>query len=125
MRSFVLSIFIMFFSNTVFAATPVCKSASGGYCQYIGKVKTIYINAENQILIYFDTPIAVSDTEVAGITITKGNAAAFDVTTNPDFAKMAYSTALAAQASGRDIIIQMRGSFNGYLQFDRVSLNSL
>ena len=57
-----------------------------------------------------------------GMNITNANAAAFQVADNPDFAKLFYATALAAQTSGRAVTLQMRGSINGYLKFDRIWL---
>ena len=100
---------IALLSSKVSANTPVCSSASGGYCQYSGKVNRIYINAGNIILIYFETALDIAEAEAVGINISNGGAAAFKVSNNPGFAQMFYSTALTAQASGRDISIQMRG----------------
>ena len=119
----IIAILLGLLSFNAFSSTPVCYSTHGGYCQYNGKVNRIYINSGNLILIYFETAISVEDAEIAGITITKGSAAAFRVTENPDFANLFYSTALAAQASGRNISIQMRGNESGYLKFDRIWLN--
>jgi len=109
-------------SSGVIAASPTCSSAYGGYCNYEGKVQKVYINSGGLILIYFNKAIDVSVASEAGFTITNGSAAAFTVTKNPDFAKMFYSTALAAQASGRNVTIQMTGVNSGYLEFDRIWL---
>lgn len=116
--------FTLLLSSNVRAGAPTCHSASGGYCQYSGIVKRIYINSGNIILIYFENAINISEAETAGFTISNGAAAAFRVSNNPDFAKMFYSTALAAQASGRKVAIQMRGVESGYLAFDRVWLEA-
>jgi len=113
----------IFLSGNVQAATPTCHSTSGGYCQYTGKVERIYINAGNLILIYFENAINISEAETVGLTISNGGAAAYKVSNNPDFAKMFYSTALAAQASGRSVTIQMHGVQSGYLAFDRIWLS--
>ncbi|WJG07961.1 hypothetical protein [Aliiglaciecola sp. LCG003] len=43
---------------------------------------------------------------------------------NIEFAKMFYATALAAQASNRDITIQTNGVESGYLKFTRVWLSA-
>lgn len=105
------------------AASPVCHTYSGGnYCDYTGKVQKIYINSGNLILLYFEEPIDIADANSYGMNITTGVAAAFLTTDNPTFAQMSYSTALTAQASGRTVTIQMRGSQNGYLKFDRIWL---
>lgn len=116
---------LMALSANTFAAPPKCYSNhGGGYCQYTGKVSRIYINRWNMILLYFDTPIAASEPAKAGFTIKKRSAAAFNVKENPEFAKLFYSTALTAQASGRNVTIQMRGSQSGYLKFDRIWLTA-
>jgi len=119
----ILLIMLVVFSSNVLASTPACYSSHGGYCQYTGKVSKIYINSGNLILIYFETAMPVENALEAGITITNGHAGAYRVSDNPDFAKLFYSTALAAQASKRNVILQLRGSESGYLRFDRIWLN--
>jgi|GEM_PF-797177 len=111
-------------SGNAHAAAPSCHSGSGGYCQYTGKVKRLYVNTGNIILLYFEESITPADAAVAGVTITNGGATAFNIATNPEFAKMFYSTALAAQASNRNVTIQMRGNQSGYLKFDRIWLSA-
>jgi len=74
------------------------------------------------ILLYFDAPVDVASANSFGINITNPTAAALPVSENPEFAKMFYSTALAAQASDRSITIQMRKNYGGYLQADRIWL---
>ncbi len=106
------------------AGAPTCSASAGGYCVYKGKVDSIYVNASNFILLYFDTPVALDVPNVAGYSITRGEAAAFKIDNNPEFANYFYSTALAAQASGRSVSIQMRGVQSGYLQFDRIWLSA-
>ena len=113
---------LMALSANTFAAPPKCYSSHGGYCQYTDKVSRIYINRWNTILLYFDKPIAASEPAKAGFNIKKRSAAAFNVKENPEFATLFYSTALTAQASGRNVTIQMRGSQSGYLKFDRIWL---
>lgn len=100
-----------------YAASPACHD---NYCQYTGKVERIYINSSNLILLYFEEPIDIADANSYGMNISNGSAAAFLATGNPTFAQMFYSTALTAQASGRSVQIQMRGSEQGYLKFDRI-----
>jgi hypothetical protein len=114
--------FLVLTSTLAVAAKPTCTSAHGGYCSYRGTVANIYVNAGDTILIYFEEAIPLSETGVAGFTITKGSAAAFKISDNPDFAKMFYSTALAAQASGRAVSLQMKDVESGYLKFDRIWL---
>ena len=111
-------------SSPAFSAAPTCQHSGSGeaYCQYTGKVDRIYINSGNTILIYFDTAMDLEQTESVGFTVTSRNAAAYPAGENQDFARMFYSTALAAQASGRNITIQMRGNLGSYLKFDRIWL---
>jgi hypothetical protein len=97
------------------AGAPTCHAVYNGYCEYKGKVKSIYINSGNSILLFFDTPLAEGTSEIAGLNATQ-SAAAVLLNENPEFAKLFYSTALTAQASGREVSIQMRGTFDGYLK---------
>ncbi|MCE9687161.1 hypothetical protein LZP73_13260 [Shewanella sp. AS16] len=60
---------------------------------------------------------------VAGFTVTNGGAAAISISADSEFAKLFYSTALAAQASNRDVTIQMRGNIGSYLKIDRIWLD--
>ena len=123
LRGIVIGILLLA-SGGVFAAAPTCvtNSSGSGVCTYTGKVKNIYINSGGLILLYFDMKLAIADAEAVGLTISNDNAAAYLVSANPDFAKLFYSTALAAQASKRDVTIQMRGTQSGYLKFDRIWL---
>ena len=119
-----LSLSIFFGMSAVsYSGAPTCHASHGGYCAYKGKVKNLYVNSGNLILLYFDTPLAVGAADVAGFSATRNNAAAFLITQNPEFAKLFYSTALAAQASGREVSIQMRGTQSGYLKLDRIWLS--
>lgn len=121
----IASIFLAnFLTFNAHSAAPSCSSASGGFCQYTGKVEKIYINNAGIILLYFDSLASISNAQVAGFTITHVQAAAYEMSENPDFAKMFYSTALAAQASGRDVTIQMHGTYAGYLKISRIWLQA-
>jgi hypothetical protein len=127
MKCFILSIFVAILGATAplpsQAGAPVCHSSSGGYCQYTGKVKQIYVNAGNTILMYFDTPINLEQAASAGFTnVTQRTAGAIYISKSPEFAKMFYATALAAQASGRNVTVQLRGN-GGYLEIDRIWLS--
>lgn len=122
MHKLTVAVLFLLLSSNAFSGMPSCSSASGGYCHYKGKVADIYINSGNIILLYFDTAMPPENAGVAGFSITNGAAAAYNMSDNPDFAKLFYSTALAAQASGRDVTIQMRGNQSGYLKFDRIWL---
>jgi len=122
MKNILILVSMLILSGATYAGAPTCHSA--GYCGYTGKVSTVYVNAYGQILIYFDVPVTVSEASKAGFSISNTNAAIFNVADNPDVAKMLYSTALSAQATGRDIGMQMTGVSSGYLKFDRMSLAS-
>ena len=123
MRKIIFGILLLA-STGVFGAAPTCQLSSSGeaYCSYTGKVRQIYINAGGAILFYFDTSYDKAIAEAIGFTPTNTSSAAFLVSDSPDFAKMFYSTALAAQASKRDVTIQMRGIVSGRLRFDRIWL---
>lgn len=123
MKKLIILIVLLVTSGVCFAVAPTCHSnGATNYCKYYGKVSSIYINSGNIILIYFENAIDVSVASSFGFNISHGEAAAFNVSDNPDFAKLFYSTALAAQASGRNVNIQMRDVQNGYLKFDRIWL---
>ncbi|ARC91144.1 hypothetical protein B6A42_01950 [Vibrio coralliilyticus] len=114
-----LFVFISFYSN---AAAPTCSSQHGGYCSYSGSVKSIYVNKGGSILMYFDQAMSPSEPSKANMNVTQFSAGIINISDNPEFAKMFYSTALAAQSTGRNITIQMRGSQSGYPVIDRIWL---
>ena len=116
---FVTMLLTCAFSN---AGTPTCNTASGGYCSYAGQVKSIYVNKSNHILIYFDTTAAPGFADAVASGVTQRSAAILAIDEKPEFAKLFYATALAAQASGRAISIQMRDSMSGYMKIDRIWL---
>lgn len=114
---------LMLASFTALASVPTCHSSYNGYCQYHGKVSRIYVNSGNLILLYFDTEMDPGEGSTASMSLTTGAAAAVKMSDNPEFAKLFYSTALAAQASQRNVQIQMRGTISGYMKIDRIWLS--
>lgn len=102
------------------AAAPSCHSSYGGFCEYRGKVRSLYINADGSILLYFDIPLPKGEEANAGISVTDYSSAIVSLNDTPDFAKLFYSTALSAQASGREVTIQMREALAGRLKADRI-----
>lgn len=118
-----LAFAFVFVSNHSFSGAPQCYSSYGGYCEYDGFVERIYVNSGNLILIYFDTPMASGETKKAGIASAELVAAMVDLGKRPDFAKLLYSTALSAQATGRKISLQMHSASQGYLEADRIWLS--
>jgi hypothetical protein len=104
------------------ADAPTCHTAHGGYCSYLGQVKSIYVNKSNHILIYFDTVAAAGFADAVATEVTQRSAAILPIDEKPEFAKLFYATALAAQASGRPISMQMRNSLSGYMKIDRIWL---
>ena len=119
----IVSLILVLFVSSSWAAAPTCHNNAGSYCRYTGKVSSIYVNSGNLILMYFDTPVDIAEAAAVGFNITQNNAAAYRISENPDFAKLFYSTALAAQATGRDIYIQMHSTEGSYLKFDRIWLS--
>jgi hypothetical protein len=112
-------------SSAASAAAPYCgMSGSQGYCQYNGKVSQAYVNAYQEVLLYFDAPVPASEVAAAGISgVSIYGAARFHMASNPDFGKMLYASLLAAQARGASITVQMHTSGGGYLQIDRIWVN--
>lgn len=111
---------LMLISSSVYANQPQCHSSSGGYCSYEGKVKRVYVRSDNLMLMYFENSIPVENATVAGLSINSGVAGAYKINENPDFAKMLYSTLLAAVSQDRIVSIQLRGTQAGYLKIDRI-----
>jgi hypothetical protein len=111
-----------FSAPSAIAAAPYCGMAgTQGYCQYQGKVSQAYVNAYQEILLYFDAPVPASEVAVAGFTgVSNFGAARFHMAGNPDFGKMLYASLLAAQARGATVTVQMYSSGGGYLQIDRI-----
>lgn len=112
-----------------FADKPIFNVSASGehYGQYSGTIKYIYVNDANLILMYFDTPLNISET--AGYVayhnsppVLNPNAAVVSITNTPEFAKYFYATALMAQALNKKVIIQMRKTLNGYVVADRIWL---
>lgn len=126
MKYLLSSIILLTMLNlNAFASEPTCHSGDSPYCQYTGKVNRIYVNADNLILLYFDTPLPSGAAASAGYSVSNHSAAAlFSIDDNSEFAKMLYSTALAAQASNRDVTVQMRGTTGGFLKLDRIWLSA-
>lgn len=107
------------------AGAPACYTyGSAGYCQYDGLVARAYINSGNFLLIYFDAPLNLSSVASVGITgVTQADACGFPITENPDYAKMLFAAALAAQARGATVSLQLWGSASGYIRCDRIWTN--
>jgi hypothetical protein len=93
------------------------------YCQYHGRVSRAYVNAYDQILLYFDADFGTAVPGQAGLSVTSGAAAMVSMTVKPEFARMFYASILAAQGQGKTITVQMYAVANGYLQVDRVWVN--
>lgn len=116
-----ISLVLLFCSFSTFAAAPSCyELSSGNYCNYKGKVQRVYINDSGLILVYFDADASIEGAAAVGFSISQPSAGGYLLQTNADFAKLLYSTALAAKASGSEIGLQMRGTVSGYLKIDRI-----
>lgn len=109
-------------SSASIAGEPTCHThSSGPYCSYTGQVKELYINEHNAILLYFDTALPSGAPASVGINgVVQRTATLVRLDSNPDFAKLFYSTALAALASGKTVKIHMRGESGSYLKADRI-----
>jgi len=130
MKKIIISIAVLLaFSGLSFvpmeAGAPTCHPHPGGnYCNYVGKVKSAYINHGNTILMYFDTPM--SDIGIAnnvGFSIANSGryAAAFRLNdSNKLFGNGLYSTLLTAVAANKTVTVQMRGTYGGYPTIDRI-----
>ncbi len=104
------------------AGAPQCHVyGSGGYCEYYGKVSQAYINAHDQVMLYFDAPVdptQAASVGLGGVTVT--GAALYNMAGNKDFGKALFGAMLAAQARGAQVRIQMHSVQGGYLVFDRI-----
>jgi len=102
------------------SATQCSTSGGAWYCQYSGTVAAAYVNYNNEVILYFDTPVAPSTLSAAGISgVSIYNAAIYEPT-NLDFAKQLYASLLTAQARGATVSVQMSSTSQGYLQMDRI-----
>jgi hypothetical protein len=104
------------------AGAPNCYPYnSTGYCQYDGRVREAYINAYNQVILYFDTPVNPAHAASVGLGgVTVDSAAIFNMQSNPDFGKSLFAAMLAAQARGAIVSVQMSSVSGGYLVMDRI-----
>ena len=125
MKTFVGLMLTLLMTVSVSAATPqgsYCFThSSGGICRYEGLVSEVYVNNTNLILVFFEDafgPTEASDVGISGVN--KFNAVAVHISPDPEFARMFYSTVLAAQAQGRVITVQMNTTHGGYLEADRI-----
>lgn len=83
---------VTFFTFDLYAAAPSCHAyKESGYCKYVGKVKSIYVNSSNIILLYFDTPVDVSQSQEYGFNISYYFSAAIDITKISEFESYFYS----------------------------------
>ncbi|TQV74912.1 hypothetical protein FLL45_08095 [Aliikangiella marina] len=122
MKRLIFALSVLLLSTDAFAGKPTCHGSSGGYCRYTGYVERIYINSGNLILFYFDEAMDDGEWDKAGLSANQRSAATVLLNENPDFAKLFYSTALSAQASNRQVTVQMSGVHAGYLKIDRIWL---
>jgi hypothetical protein len=107
------------------SGAPQCYPYNGtGYCQYDGRVQRAYINAYQQVILYFDTPINTASATSVGITgVTVSDAAIYNMGANPEFGKALFAAMLTAQARGTTVSVQMHSASDGYLVIDRIWVN--
>jgi hypothetical protein len=108
-----------------YASAPQCYPyGSTGYCQYDGRVTKVYVNAYNQVILYFDAPVNSANAAAVGMTgVTVESAAIYNINSNLEFAKMLLASLLAAQARGATVTVQMMSVSGGYLEMDRIWVN--
>lgn len=107
-------------ASSASAAKPSCSSLNGTpYCQYVGPVSQAYVNANKDVLLFFDVPFG-SAAEMTIPGVSNLSACVVVGAGNLDFAKMFYASALAAQAGGKTVTVQMWGSAIGYAACDRI-----
>ena len=120
-----LALFALCAASSALAAPPQCYTYYGsGYCQYTGRVSRVYVNSSNQIILYFDaamSPTAPSSVGISGVSVF--DSGIYNITDNPDYAKMLYASLLAAQARGAIVDIQLWGTSVGYMKLDRIWVN--
>lgn len=113
---------LSFLSFEANASEPTCHPYnSAGYCQYRGKVVKAYVNAYDQLLLFFDTPVNPVNAAAVGLSgVSIANAAVYNMATNRDAGKAFFAAMLAAQARGATVEVQMLSVSNGYLAMDRI-----
>ena len=108
-----------------YGSAPQCHPYNGSwYCQYDGRVRQAYINAYQQVILYFDTPLNIADATAVGASgVTVNSAAVYNMGSNPDFGKALFAAMLTAQARGVTVSVQMSSVSGGYLTIDRIWVN--
>jgi hypothetical protein len=83
----------------------------GNICIYSGTVKQVYMrSSDDLILICFDQDYGTEPMASLFPTVTKGNAAGFVLTEDPDFAEILHSSALSALVAGKNVILHLAGT---------------
>jgi hypothetical protein len=120
------SLLMLTCATPALADRPECGTSSTTgtpYCQYRGLVSRSYVSQGGAVLMHFDTAFT-SAAEVTIPNVTVLNACLVQVDQNQNFAKMFYASALMAQASGKTVTVQMRGSADGHALCDRIWVNN-
>ena len=122
----IIALLLLFCSTYVFSAAPHCVTTSSGVhlIQWEGTVDQLYINSGNTILIYFDTALPLAEAQECNFSPANRSAATYKLSDNPEFGKLLYSTALAAQMSNKPIVLQMYSVSSGYMKLDRIWLKN-
>jgi hypothetical protein len=118
----VFSLLAILASTDASADAPTCDTYNGqGYCQYLGRVKELYLNSGGEILMYFDTPMPSTAPTSVGISgVSNHSATIYRLSDSPDYAKAMYASLLATQARGGRVLVQMWGTYAGYMKLDRI-----
>jgi hypothetical protein len=119
----VLTLALLMAGVASYAGAPTCAvSGTTNYCQYTGLVNQAYVNASNQVILYFDTFMTAA--QAATLSATEVHACSVDLgtTQSAQFGKMFYATLLTAQATRRSVTVMMVGAVFGYPRCDRIWL---
>lgn len=118
-----LSLLLLMASVASYAGAPTCAvSSATNYCQYTGLVNQAYVNASNQVILYFDTFMTPAQASTLGATEVHACSVDLGTTQGAQFGKMFYATLLTAQAMRRSVTVMMVGAIFGYPRCDRIWL---
>ena len=112
------------FPFTTGASHAQSFNCNSGTCSYTGHIAQAAVNDQGQIFVYFSgiDPAQIISLVTSGgpDLVTVFEAAIISISENPDFAKYFYSTALAAKALNKQVLMEMPDSLDGYLKASRI-----
>ncbi len=119
-------ILLILLSSIIHAGSITCHKNSVGnsYCQYTGKLRSVYANISNLILAYFEAPFDKSVASEVGFNVANTSATIVDANENKIFADYFYATALSALTANKKVTIQMTSVKSGYLKVTNIWISS-